>query len=129
MEISGKIFKVLPLESGEGQRGKWQKQQIIIETDNGKFPKKICVTLWGDLINNSLQEGKDISVEFDVESREFNGRWYTDVKAWRINRIEGGQGNSNSAYTNNSGQKPSYSQPAVQAQQISSAPIDDDLPF
>jgi hypothetical protein len=127
MEISGKIFKVLPLQTGESQRGKWQKQDIVIETENGKFPKKVCVSMWGDLItNNSFEEGKDISVEFDVESREYNGKWYTDVKAWRINKVDGGK--SASADSNYS--KPAYnSAPAPQVEDMPAAQIDDDLPF
>src|SRR3954467_4275418 len=130
MELSGKIFKVLPLQSGESQRGKWQKQDVVIEIDNGKFPKKVCVTMWGDLIsNNSFEEGKDISVEFDVESREFNGKWYTDVKAWRVNRIESGAQNSgnNNSNQNSNYQKPSFNSapPAQQVENVSASQIDD----
>ncbi|MDB5228160.1 MAG: hypothetical protein JWN78_2353 [Bacteroidota bacterium] len=133
MELSGKIFKVLPLQSGESQRGKWQKQDVVIETENGKFPKKVCVTMWGDLLsNNSFEEGKDISVEFDVESREFNGKWYTDVKAWRVNRIEGGSQNSagNNNSNNSNYQKPSFNNaPPAPVENVSASQIDDDLPF
>lgn len=86
MELSGKVFKMMPLETGEGKNGVWKKQQVVIETENAKYPKKVAVTLWGDLVGNeSISEGKGVSVEFDVESREHNGKWYTDVKVWRIN--------------------------------------------
>ena len=85
MELSGKIFKVMPLETGEGKNGVWKKQQIIIETTSDKYPKKVAVQLWGDLTEKGFQEGAEISVEFDVESREYNGKWYTDAKAWKIN--------------------------------------------
>ncbi|HNY56058.1 MAG TPA: DUF3127 domain-containing protein [Chitinophagales bacterium] len=91
MELSGKVFKAMPVESGEGKNGVWKKQQIIIEIDNGKYPKKVAVVFWGDLVNSdAFAEGRDISVEFDVESREYNGKWYTDVKAWRINKTDRG---------------------------------------
>lgn len=125
MELSGKIFKVLPKETGEGKNGSWTKQSIVIETPHERYPKKVCVALWGDIVNNNtFVEGADISVEFDVESREYMGKWYTDVKAWRINKTNANTGNSqqpvSTATTNNA---PTYKEadaPAI---------ADDDLPF
>ena len=50
-----------------------------------QFPKKVCVSVWGDKINESqLQIGAQLNISFDIESREYNSRWYTDVKAWKI---------------------------------------------
>lgn len=92
MEISGKILKVMPLESGEGKNGTWKKQLLVIEIENGKYSKKVATTLWNDLTDNTFQEGAEISIEFDVESREYNGKWYTDVKAWKINKNSSVQG-------------------------------------
>ena len=84
MQITARLHQVLPLQSGMGRNGEWKKQEIIVETD-GQFPKKICVAIWGDKINESqLQVGNMLTIDFDVESREFNGRWYTDVKAWKV---------------------------------------------
>lgn len=55
-----------------------------METE-GQYPKKVCVSIWGDKINEAnLKAGSLLNISFDVESREYNGRWYTDVKAWRI---------------------------------------------
>jgi hypothetical protein len=86
MELSGKIIKVLPLQSGTGKNGVWKKQEYIIES-NGQIPRKVCFSLWGDKIDQfKLQEGLDAEVMFDIESREFNGRWYTEVKAWKVTR-------------------------------------------
>ncbi len=125
MELSGKIFKVLPKETGEGKNGAWTKQSIVIETPHERYPKKVCVALWGDIVNNNtFVEGADISVEFDVESREYMGKWYTDVKAWRINKTNANTGSTQQAVstpaTNNT---PAYTEadaPAI---------ADDDLPF
>ncbi len=84
MQLTARLVQVLPLQTGNGKNGEWKKQDIIVETD-GQYPKKICVAIWGDKINNCpLQEGINLTIDFDVESREFNGRWYTDVKAWKI---------------------------------------------
>ena len=87
MEIKAKIIQILPLQTGEGKNGKWRKQDIIVETE-GQIPRKICISIWGDKINESiLKTGNFLIIAFDVESREYNGRWYTDVKAWRTELV------------------------------------------
>ncbi|MCR9063751.1 MAG: DUF3127 domain-containing protein [Cytophagales bacterium] len=84
MEISGNIIQILPLQSGEGKNGVWKKQDFVIETES-QYPKKVCISMWGDRIDESvLQVGNNVTASIDVESREYNGRWYTDVKAWKI---------------------------------------------
>jgi hypothetical protein len=84
MQLTAKLTQLLPLQTGTGKNGQWKKQDIILETD-GQYPKKICVSIWGDKINESvLKIGNSLKIDFDVESREYNGRWYTDVKAWKI---------------------------------------------
>jgi hypothetical protein len=90
MEIKGKLIKLLPPQTGEGKNGPWKKQEIIVEIP-GQYPKNVCVAIWGDKINESqLQVGNMLNIFFDVESREFNGRWYTDVKAWKIESASAG---------------------------------------
>ncbi|MBU0487613.1 MAG: DUF3127 domain-containing protein [Bacteroidetes bacterium] len=84
MQITGKLVQLLPLQTGTGKKGEWKKQDIIIETE-GQYPKKVCISVWGDKIDSSqLQTGNQMIIEADIESREFNGKWYTDVKAWKI---------------------------------------------
>jgi len=84
MELTGKVIKVLPLQSGEGKNGIWKKQEYVIETES-QYPKKVCFSLWGDKIEQThLSEGEQLNISFDLESREFNGRWYTEVRAWKI---------------------------------------------
>jgi hypothetical protein len=84
MEISGKVTQVLPLVTGEGKNGTWQKQQFVIETQS-QYPKMVMMTLWGDKINQyNLSVGMMVTCSVEIESREFNGKWYTDVKAWKI---------------------------------------------
>ena len=89
MDVKGKLIQLLPLQTGTGKNGEWKKQDIIIETQS-QYPKKVCISIWGDKINTSqLQIGKMLNVSFDIESREYNGRWYTDVKAWKVDVAEG----------------------------------------
>jgi hypothetical protein len=84
MQLTAKLVQLLPLQTGTGKNGQWKKQDIIVETE-ATYPKKICISVWGDKIDTaSIQLGNLLKIDFDVESREFNGRWYTDVKAWKI---------------------------------------------
>ena len=86
MDIEGKVVKILALESGTGKTGNgWKKQPFVIEFGD-KYPKQLCVTMWNDAIV-PLSEGDTVKVQFDIESREFNGKYYTEVKAWKV---EGG---------------------------------------
>jgi hypothetical protein len=85
LELTGKITQVLPEKSGTSARGPWRKQEFILETAQGEFARQVCFMIWGDKIDQlGVQQGQDVTVHFDLESREFNGRWYTDCKAWRI---------------------------------------------
>lgn len=84
MELTAKLIQVLPVQSGVSKNGEWKKQDIVVETD-GQYPKKICISIWGDKASEAvLQIGNILNISFDVESREYNSRWYTDVKAWRV---------------------------------------------
>ena len=66
MDISGKVTNILPLQSGEGKNGTWKKQDVIVETD-GQYPKKICISIWGDKINPAvLVLGDTLNISFDV---------------------------------------------------------------
>lgn len=82
MEITGIIIKVLPLQSGQGKNGTWTKQEYVMETE-GQYPKKVCFSLWGERIDSAnIKEGELLTISFDIESREYNGRWYTQINAW-----------------------------------------------
>ena len=89
MNITGKLIQLLPLQTGTGKNGEWKKQEIIIETSD-KYPRKVCISVWGDRIDmGKLVVGNQLNIDFSVESREYNGRWYTDVKANVIDIIGG----------------------------------------
>ena len=116
MELTGKIIQLLPEESGQSARGPWRKQQYILETE-GQYPKKVCFMAWGDKIDEfKLQEGEDVVVSINIESREYNGRWYTDVKAWKIQR-----GNAAENQDTSSQQPENFNQDVP--------PFDADVPF
>ena len=94
MQLTAKLIQLLPIQTGTAKNGEWKKQDIIVETE-GQYPKKVCISIWGDKINEQqLVIGNNLTIDFDIESREFSGRWYTDLKAWKIdveaNRSTGG---------------------------------------
>jgi len=95
MEINGKIIQVLDEQSGNGRNGVWRKRDYVLETKS-QYPKKVCVTVWGDKIDQfGMRPGDEVTVGIEIESREFNGKWYTDVKAWKVDKQgSGSQGNN-----------------------------------
>lgn len=83
MEVKGRVIKVLGITTGSG-KSNWRKQEIVIEQE-GKFPKPVAVSIWGDKIEQfNLKEGQRIVAEIDLESREYNNRWYTEAKVFKI---------------------------------------------
>ena len=86
MEVRGKIIVVQPIQTGEGKNGTWKKQEYVIEYDrNAQYPRKMMFNLWGDRIDQfNIQEKQDLKISFDIDCREYNGRWYNDIRAWRV---------------------------------------------
>lgn len=87
--LKGKIIQVLKVESGVSKAGnEWKKQEFVIESQQGQFAKKVCFTLFGDKVSllNGLSENNEVEVSFDVESRDFNGKWYHNINAWKIDK-------------------------------------------
>ena len=87
MEITGKIILALPEQSGTSKAGNaWKKREYVLETQE-TYPKKVMFNFFGDRVDQyPLQVGELVTVSFDLESREFNGRWYTDVRAWKADK-------------------------------------------
>ena len=87
MELEGRIVRKLNVQSGTSARGAWAKQEFIFEYQEGNYPSQVCMNVWGEDKVKDLdkyQVGDKVKVSFNLSSREFNGRWYTDVRAWRI---------------------------------------------
>lgn len=84
MEFEGVVYKILPPTKGVSARGEWQRQEVIFEMPQ-EFSRKVCVTFFNKESEVArLKEGVAYTVSVNIESREYNGRWYTDVRAWRI---------------------------------------------
>lgn len=146
MEIEGKIVLDLPLQSGTSKAGNpWKKKEWVLETF-GSYPKKVKVQAFGDRVDNlRLEVGKDYRLSVDLESREFNGRWYTDVSVYRAEDFvqqpqpgyqqpaygaadpQGAYGQSPVGYQQPA--QPAFGAPAAPAFDSAPANSDEDLPF
>jgi len=118
MEISGKIIAVLPQSSGQGKNGLWRSQDYVLETAE-QYPRKVCFNLFNDKIDQFPMAIDDtVKVSFDIESREYNGRWYTTVRAWKVDKNVAEQG-----------PQPVVSAPSFSASAPSTGDEGSDLPF
>lgn len=121
MELTARLFKVNAPISGEGKNGTWKKQEFLVETE-AQYPKKVLFSIWNDKASiHNISNGTTIKVYFDAESREYNERWYTELKVWKI---ESASNNTPVSQDNI---------PDFSTTEIPPAPptddMDDDLPF
>ena len=131
LELEGRIVRKLGVQSGTSARGAWSKQEFVFEYQEGNFPTQVCMNVWGEDKVRELdkyQAGDKVKISFNLSSREYNGRWYTDVRAWRIEPAGAAP------------QQPGYAQPVPgygapvsapmpTADDMSSPLSEDDLPF
>ena len=87
MEIQGKIIAVLPTRSGTSARGtQWSSQTYVIETQE-QYPKKLAFDVINDKIDQlNIHLGEILTVQFDINAREYNGRWFNSINAWNVIR-------------------------------------------
>ena len=87
MEIKGRIIHVLPLQEGVSKAGNpWKKQEYVLETLD-QYPKKVCFDLFGEKADQYRAEiGDEVVLSFDIESREYNGRWFTSIRGWKLDK-------------------------------------------
>jgi len=85
LEVTGRIIKIMAPAQGEGRNGVWKKQEFVIETSE-QIPRKICASVWGDKVDSFArhQIGEEVKLSINIESREYNERWYTDIRVWKI---------------------------------------------
>ncbi len=140
MEFDVIVSQVLPQVSGEGARGPWVRQEVIFEYPGDDFGRKVCISFWNDRAARAAAfgVGERVLIMANVESREHNGRWYTEVRAWRIEapRAAVAPQAAAPAPAAQGTAYPSYANPtAVPAQTAAAAPAAaasnevDDLPF
>ena len=89
MELTGRIIAVLPAQSGVSARtgNNWMSQDYVIEVP-GQYPRKCLFRIFGEdrIKQFSIQQGEDLTVQFDIDAHEFNGRWFNDIRAYNVIR-------------------------------------------
>ena len=123
MEFEGVVYKILPATKGTSARGDWQRQEVIFELPQ-EFSRKICVIFFNKESDVArLREGMICTVSVNIESREYNGKWYTDVRAWRVQPKEETAAAPAMPDMPPVTEEPAYAAPAAPMAEV------DDLPF
>ncbi len=90
MEITGKIIAVLPERGGISQRtgSEWKVQTYVLETQE-QYPRKMCFDVFGadKIAQFAINIGDHLTVSFDIDAREYQGRWYNSIRAWKVERV------------------------------------------
>ena len=128
MEQTGKIIKVLPLKSGVSKSSgkEWKSQEYVMETSDIRYPTHLCFSVFGDRVDSfAIKEGEELTVSFNIDAREYEGRWYNSIQAWKVERGADNQfyGQPSAGYVQNNIPQP--------AQVSNSVPVSggDNLPF
>lgn len=92
MELDLVVYKLLDVVSGTSSRGQWQKRDVVFDMPD-EYNPKICITFFGDKMNEvaMLAPGDKVTVSFNISSREYNGRWFTEARGWRVRPTSVGQ--------------------------------------
>lgn len=89
MELQGKIIAALDVKTGVSARGEWKVQEFVLETLDGQFSRKMVFSVFGEdrLQRFNIQVGQDVNVSFDIDAREYNGRWFNSIRAFDVRPI------------------------------------------
>ena len=85
MELQGKVIAALNVRTGTSARGEWKAQDFVIETHES-YPRKMAFTVFGEdrLQRFNIQIGQEVNVSFDIDAHEYQGRWFNNIRAWRV---------------------------------------------
>lgn len=89
MELQGKIIAALDVKTGTSARGEWKVQEFVLETIDGQFSRKMVFSVFGEerLQRFNIQVGQDVNVSFDIDAREYNGRWFNSIRAFDVRQV------------------------------------------
>ena len=127
MAIQGKIIHIGARAEGISKKGTpWKKQEYVLET-LGQYPKKVAFSIMNDKIDQAaIQMGHDVEIEVDAQSREYNGKWYTELNAWKIRNLSNPQPTQ---YPQNTGYQQQPPQGYTQPQYSQPTSNNDQMPF
>ena len=89
MELQGKSIAALDVKTGQSARGEWQVQEFVLETFDGQYSRKMVFSVFGSdrLQRFNIQVGQEVNVAFDIDAREYNGRWFNSIRAYDVRQI------------------------------------------
>ena len=89
MELQGKIIQALPVKTGTSARGDWKVQEFVLETLDAQYPRKMVFSVFGEerLQRFNIQVGQDVNVSFDIDAREYNGKWFNSIRAFDVRPV------------------------------------------
>lgn len=122
MEIKGKVLQLMAPQTGTGKKGEWKKQEFILETQ-AQYPKKVCLGLWG-FDKECPPVGSLITAQIEIESREYNSKWYTEVRVWKLEINQRGSGGGQQSQ-----KKEEPKQDPKKYEQETGFIADDEIPF
>lgn len=132
MELAGKVVAILEARSGVSRTSGngWKSQDFVIETHEA-YPRRMMFNVFGeDKLNQfNIQMGEEINVSFDINAREYQGRWYNDIRAWKVDRVQVDPSGQPVQSAVPSGQPFEVAPAATQPQSFESTDPADDLPF
>ncbi len=132
MELAGKIIAVLEARGGVSKTtgNSWKSQEYVIETHE-QFPRRMCFNVFGeDKINQmNIQVNDELNVFFDINAREYQGRWFNDIRAWKVERVIPGAPQPAAPYAQPAPQAAPAQTAPTQPVDFSSSNAADDLPF
>jgi len=135
MDLQGKVIAALEQRRGTSARGEWVAQDFVIETHDS-YPRKMVFTVFGEdrLQRFNVQIGQEVTVSFDIDAHEYNGRWYNSIRAYDVRLVDpaqfGGQAAPTTAFsTPAQPAQPQSNTPDPFGQQTDAANETDDLPF
>lgn len=141
MELQGKVIAALPEKTGVSQRSgsEWKAQEFVIETHD-TYSKKMVFSVFGAdrLQRYNIQVGQEITVSFDIDAHEYNGRWFNDIRVFDVRQVDPNSVGAMAANVNAADFTATPAQPAVAPQpaaepfaSAANAPQDgaNDLPF
>ena len=127
MELAGRVIAVLEPKGGTSRNGnEWKVQEYVIETHD-QYPRRMCFDVFGDdkIKQFNIQVGEELNVSFDIDAREWQGRWFNSIRAWKVERVHA-----------DAQQMPPMDAPFPPLNAAPAAPVDfsssdekDDLPF
>lgn len=127
MELAGRVIAVLEPKGGTSRNGnEWKVQEYVIETHD-QYPRRMCFDVFGDdkIKQFNIQLGEELNVSFDIDAREWQGRWFNSIRAWKVERVNA-----------DAQQMPPMDAPFPPLNAAPAAPVDfsssdekDDLPF